>query len=369
MSSLFISYSRSSGTRIKALVDALKAQRHQVWFDQRLLGGQRWWDCILQNIRSAEIFVFAVTTDSVQSEACKRELGYAVALGKPILPLRLSEKVNPNLVGEPLRDYQFLDFLSFNGTDLDALSKTLASIRPSALPDLLPLPPPAPVSHLSSLCDRVDDEAPLDRDAQHALVLDIKLHIKRAKGYERKEAIDLLRRLKDRRAEELLATADDEIDEILAEVAGQDHPEAEQRQPAEEPLVDTPPPSVSVSEVRGSMTTLLRRAMSKRETWRVNVDDSNYLLVEPDTNAGIQATAKLRDNLRESKSETFKSMGWTVKEGSVAKGLAGGAAVYATSGLALLGLLSKTVRDYMMTYTATKIWRTVRSDADIAAVS
>lgn len=109
--------------------------------------------------------------------------------------------------------------------------------------------------------------------------------------------------------------------------------------------------------------------MSKRETWRVNVDDSNYLLVEPDTNAGIQATAKLRDNLRESKSETFKSMGWTVKEGSVAKGLAGGAAVYATSGLALLGLLSKTVRDYMMTYTATKIWRTVRSDADIAAVS
>src|SRR5262245_12282761 len=70
---VFISYNRDSLNVVKALAEDL-AESSEPWFDQELTGGQRWWDSILARIRDCDTFVFAMTPDSLESEACGREL-------------------------------------------------------------------------------------------------------------------------------------------------------------------------------------------------------------------------------------------------------------------------------------------------------
>ena len=72
MAKIFISYSRASMDVVEQLTQDLKDGDHDVWFDQHLTGGQKWWDNILSQIRECEIFVAALTPDFLESKACQR---------------------------------------------------------------------------------------------------------------------------------------------------------------------------------------------------------------------------------------------------------------------------------------------------------
>ena len=85
MANVFISYNRQSESTVRTLAEDIKQLGKTVWFDQELSGGQAWWDQILAEIRNCDVFVFVLTTESLNSEACKREYKYAGALGKTIL--------------------------------------------------------------------------------------------------------------------------------------------------------------------------------------------------------------------------------------------------------------------------------------------
>ena len=78
MKKVFVSYSRNNLDVITQLVKDLQAVGMETWHDQTLTGGQRWWDNILANIRGCDIFVFALSPESWESEACRSELGYVV---------------------------------------------------------------------------------------------------------------------------------------------------------------------------------------------------------------------------------------------------------------------------------------------------
>ncbi len=69
----------------------LERMRYSVWFDQKLIGGQSWWDEILDQIRRCDLLVFAFSRHAIKSEACLAELGYALALHRPVLPVKLAE--------------------------------------------------------------------------------------------------------------------------------------------------------------------------------------------------------------------------------------------------------------------------------------
>ena len=56
------------------------------------------------------------------------------------------------------------------------------------------------------------------------------------------------------------------------------------------------------------------------------------------------------------RAKELKSLGWTVKEHALAKGATGVVALYATGGLAALALLSKGVRNFLMSFDATHSW-------------
>jgi hypothetical protein len=102
MARIFVSYNRHSLDVVKTLAQDLEAAGNHVWFDQALTGGQRWWDNILANIRECEMFVFALTPESLDSHACRQELHYAGQLGKAVLPILLSDNVNVTLLPRAL---------------------------------------------------------------------------------------------------------------------------------------------------------------------------------------------------------------------------------------------------------------------------
>ena len=95
MAIVFISYDRAHQDVVKKLVQDLRDDEHETWFDQKLEGGQLWWDTVLSEIRKSEIFVTALTPESLESQACQRELKYALDLKRPVLPIRLSAAVRP----------------------------------------------------------------------------------------------------------------------------------------------------------------------------------------------------------------------------------------------------------------------------------
>jgi len=106
------------------------------------------------------------------------------------------------------------------------------------------------------------------------------------------------------------------------------------------------------------------------ERWVFEINPQNRFTLALDTSAGrsVTATGELRDGISGARAKELKVLGWTVKEHGFVKGAAGAAAVYATGGVAALALLSKTVRDLLMSFEATRSWPAPR-DKDALAVA
>ena len=236
MSNVFISYSRQNETAAKTLADDIESLGHTVWFDQELSGGQVWWNQILEEIRECHVFVFAVSSDALNSVACKREFGYAADLDKPILPVVIADEVSANLLPPALSQIQLVDYRDHDRDTAFRLARafnTLPSSNP--LPDPLPPPPEVPVSYLAGLKERVETTSALDYEEQSALLLDLKRSMRDPETTD--DARVLLRRLRTRR--DLLATIADEINELLGSAAKSSPPSPRKPTP-ESPPKDKP---------------------------------------------------------------------------------------------------------------------------------
>lgn len=219
MRRIFVSYSRNNLEAVTQLVEDMKDAGIDIWHDQALTGGQRWWDDILANIRQCDIFVFALSPESWDSEACKSELGYVVQLGKPILPVLVSEGININLLSPPLNEIQVTDYRRRDKEAAFAVLKSIytAPATPS-LPDPLPTPPHVPISYLSTLKDRIDSNASLSSQDQITLIFELEQECQ--EGHSPTETRDLLIRL--RRRDDLLAKIASKIDAALKTLEGKE---------------------------------------------------------------------------------------------------------------------------------------------------
>lgn len=212
MRRVFVSYSRNNLDAVTQLVEDMKDAGIDIWHDQALTGGQRWWDDILANIRECDIFVFALSPESWDSEACKSELGYVVQLGKPILPVLVSEGININLLSPPLNEIQVTDYRRRDKEAAFAVLKSINTAPPTPnLPDPLPKPPHVPISYLSTLKDRIDSSDPLSSQDQITLFFELEQELQ--EGHSPTETRDLLLRL--RRRDDLLAKIASKIDAAL----------------------------------------------------------------------------------------------------------------------------------------------------------
>ena len=211
---IFISYDSDSRPLIVTLAEDLKELGHTVWFDQELSGGQTWWDQILENVRTCDVFVFALAPRALESVACTREYEYAFALGKPIIPVLITEGVSTNLLPFALSQIQYVDF---RNPDEKAAALRVgralnAAILSESLPDPLPPPPDLPVSREGNLSQRIAASRP-DFEEQSAMLVEIKASLNDPASA--KDAIVLLDRLRNRH--DLYASIEKEIVELIRE--------------------------------------------------------------------------------------------------------------------------------------------------------
>ena len=212
MRKVFVSYSRNNLDVVTQLVEDLQAVGMTTWHDQTLTGGQRWWDNILANIRDCEVFIFALSPESWESEACRSELSYVCGLGKPILPVLVADGINLNLLSAPINEIQVADYRSRDKGAAFALLKALnATPACEPLPDPLPAAPAVPVSYLGTLKERIDINRPLGVQEQNLLFLELEEAID--EGRSPTELRELLLSLK--RRDDLLAKVGAKVDAAL----------------------------------------------------------------------------------------------------------------------------------------------------------
>ncbi len=213
MSNVFISYNRRDEAIAKILADDIKVLGHTVWFDQELSGGQIWWAHILATVRDCDVFIFALSPESLNSTACKREYGYAADLGKTILPIMVADGVSANLLPPALSLIQLLDYRGQDRNAALGLARAFTTLPPSKpLPDPLPTPPEVPISYLGTLSEQIETAASLSYEQQSAIVFDIRRALRDPETAN--DARLLLEKLRKRR--DLLATIAEEIDELRA---------------------------------------------------------------------------------------------------------------------------------------------------------
>ena len=88
---IFVSYSRRDIVYVKSLVEALRSQGFEVWFDKNIMTGNDWDDTIEEEIKKADALVLILSKTSVESDAVKDEMSYALSLGKGLNPIKIED--------------------------------------------------------------------------------------------------------------------------------------------------------------------------------------------------------------------------------------------------------------------------------------
>lgn len=103
---IFIAYAHQDRTVVRSLADSLKAAGHEVWIDiGGIAGGSNWLEEIEQMVLRADLIIVLISEASNSSSWVKRELLYALEIGKPVLPVRIEPVLLPLL----LANLQFVD--------------------------------------------------------------------------------------------------------------------------------------------------------------------------------------------------------------------------------------------------------------------
>jgi hypothetical protein len=166
---IFLSYSRKDEAVVQVLAQGFEAAHKEIWYDHDLTGGDSWWDTILNKIRSASVFIFVLSEDSLHSKPCLSELKYAKDLNRPIVPVRVGPVVS--LRATPLADRQAIEFSPDNALSsfpiIAAVEEASQNQRP--LPDPLPPPPAIPYEYLQRLAREIESTE-LTQSQQFAVV-------------------------------------------------------------------------------------------------------------------------------------------------------------------------------------------------------
>lgn len=234
---VFCSYARGDAEAVRAIAVELDQLGQHAWIDQKLTGGQSWWDTILGQIRACDCFLFALSDASLRSKACQAELDYAHRLGRTILPVAVGPVIDA-LLPPHLAEIQRIE-----AGDTRMLARALLGLPPTPpLPDPLPAPPPVPITYLNSLASILDREELTPADQRN---LEGSLKQRLANPEERDAAVALLKRL--RQHPSVTAFVADEIDADLAVI---EPPAAPSPPPPSRPVPEHRNPSPAYASAR-----------------------------------------------------------------------------------------------------------------------
>ncbi len=264
---VFVSYSTREKDAVTRLTQDLQDAEEHVWLDRRLAGGDAWWRAILEQIRGCDVFIFALSQNSIQSKPCQAELHYAQDLGLPILPVQVGPVDSMQL--NPLATVQTVDYRTSTSTAgmrlLSALHRARTQRQP--LPSPLPPEPPVPFEYLIRLYTTIAGTDQLSPRDQAALVTQLQFGLREDGDHEaaRKDIVMLLGKLRDR--EDVTYRTRTDVDIILATVGSALRPESAAQPANLTAIADTPglPVDTARPSVAGDATSADAPVSRKRE--------------------------------------------------------------------------------------------------------
>ena len=103
---VFVSYSHADTDAVFSDLDLLGQQGFRLWFDEGITPGAHWRDEIAHAIRNASLVLFFATPNSGASEHCKREINFALDIGRPIASVLLEDTPLPDGIRFALGGWQ-----------------------------------------------------------------------------------------------------------------------------------------------------------------------------------------------------------------------------------------------------------------------
>ncbi|PSN19148.1 hypothetical protein C7271_08800 [filamentous cyanobacterium CCP5] len=129
MADIFISYSRRDKEFVRVLVDALEASKYDTWIDwQSIPESADWWREIEDGIEACHTFIFVITNEAVTSDYCQKEVAYAAAQGKRLIPVVRRKDFDAEALHPKLRQHHWLLFREEDDFE-EARQKLVAAIN------------------------------------------------------------------------------------------------------------------------------------------------------------------------------------------------------------------------------------------------
>jgi hypothetical protein len=152
---------------------------------------------VLEHIKRCDVLVFALSADSLASDACRRETFYAHCLQRTILPVEVTQSVSRQLLPTDLQRLQVVAYLQESKAELAQIARSIHDSPRNPLPHPLPRPPDVPVSYLLRIQIRLNDPRTMSITEQDTIVDWLERGIRR--DDEKREAQALLVRMQSRR--------------------------------------------------------------------------------------------------------------------------------------------------------------------------
>ena len=105
---IFLSFAHIDRELADYVVDYLQKYNFNVWFDKEIPSGTRWEEVIANKIENCWMMVFLATQNSLASEWCGKELGFANAEGKKFINVVIGNPTFPAWFKLSYSSYQFL---------------------------------------------------------------------------------------------------------------------------------------------------------------------------------------------------------------------------------------------------------------------
>ncbi|MGB1287558.1 MAG: SUMF1/EgtB/PvdO family nonheme iron enzyme [Aggregatilineales bacterium] len=163
----FISYSRSVKPEIRPVIDRLKEEEHEVWWDADIPVMADWWSTILDKIEWCDIFIFVVSEKAVQSPYCMAELRYGTARNRPILPFIMDDHKQYTMPPEvtPTRNQYYVHDGDAERM-YDSIVRSCQMLSLDNYPDIRTVRPPEPNKGADTLIRQFQQAVSLAEEGQ-----------------------------------------------------------------------------------------------------------------------------------------------------------------------------------------------------------
>ena len=121
----FVSYARDDQNEVYGAIDQFKIEGISYWIDRNIIGGDDWVEELEEKIIASSGILAFISSRFVDSKYCRRELKFADALGKMIIPVLLEETSLGKGLNFLLQGRQFIPYFELNCLQLvtDAIER------------------------------------------------------------------------------------------------------------------------------------------------------------------------------------------------------------------------------------------------------